>query len=898
MAKKYLLVDGNALIFRAFFSSFGRATLTTKSGIPTNAVYSFINMLMNIALKNDYFDIKIAFDKGKKTFRHDKLEDYKGKRQKTPIELIEQFPIVREFLTSAKIDWYELDFYEADDIIGTLTRIIENKDNEAIVHILTSDQDMYQLISDNTFVLSPQTGTSDISIIDKQKLFEKWGIKPEQVIDYKGLRGDTSDNIKGVAGIGEKTAKELLQQFNSLEDIYDNIDKITGAKQQKLVADKKNAFLSKEIATIVSDIEIENLNFRQYSFDYEGMKKFFVKYEMNSLIKKFASNQQDLEPEKIVFKVLKKWDQNFQDAINWIYLETFQENYHLGDAIGISISNSKGNFYYELNLTDEINIFNWNEVFIDEEFQNFLSNSIFKTYDLKKTIVTLTKMGYKINETNFTYDMMLGCYIINSNVKSNFESHVALINSTIEIKTFDEVFGKGVKKTKLIDQKIKHEFLIQKVLLIKELEQKVINILIENKQYELYEKIELPFSKVLLKMELEGILIDKTELDIQTKNILELLINLENEIKNDLNDYISQDFNLASPKQLKELLYLNLKLPDYNKGSTDKETLELLEDKHPVISKIISFRKYSKLYSTYLKGFEKFIHSDNKVHTIFNQTLTNTGRLSSSYPNIQNISVRDEEQKNVRKIFISQKGYSFFSFDYSQIELRVLGDIVNEDKLIEIFSLKRDIHSEAARSIFNLKEDEKVNPEQRRVAKVFNFGILYGLSDFGLAKDLKIPIFEAKSYIKSYYEAFPKILDFKRIVTEFAYQNSYVETMANRRRYIYELKNSNYMVKQFGERAAVNAPIQGTAADILKVAMIDIENYFKENNFDSKMVAQIHDEVIILVSDNEAEEIKKNVIEIMQNSYNNLLKIVNKNRVAKIDLEINFSKGKSWFELK
>ncbi|ALD66764.1 DNA polymerase I [Spiroplasma cantharicola] len=898
MKNKFLLVDGNALIFRAFYSSYGRATLTTKSGIPTNAVFSFINMLMNIIEKNDYFCVKVAFDKGKKTFRHEKLKDYKAGRAKTPSELVLQFPIVREFLTNANIEWFEVDNYEADDIIGSITKTLESN-KEAETHILTSDQDMYQLISDKTFVLSPQIGTSELVVYNREKLFDKWGVTPEQVIDYKGLRGDSSDNIKGVAGIGEKTAKDLLQEFHTLENIYNNLEKIKGAKQAKLISGKEDAFLSKEIATIYKDMELNKIDFNKTEINFEALKNFFIKYEMNSLLKKYSSkNSVETKEEKLEYIVLNKWEPKYSDSENYIYLETLNDNYHTSDVIGIAIANSKGNFYYSFNTSETVDIFNWNNSVIDEQFQIFLKNSKFKTYDVKKTIIALMKMGYQINPDLFIYDMMIACYVINSNVKSTFDQHIIMIDPSIETKTFEEIFGKGVKKTQVIDEKVKMDYIVNKVLLIKKDEQEILKLLKDNNQMSLYEKIEFEFAKVLIDMEIEGIQVDRDELAKQEKNILQLLVDLELDIKDDLKEYIDKDFNLASPKQLKELLFEKLKLPDYNKGSTDRETLDYLEDKHPVISKIIAFRKYNKLHSTYLKGFEKFIHPDNKVHTIFNQTLTNTGRLSSSYPNIQNISVRDEEQKNVRKIFVTKEDNVYLSFDYSQIELRVLADIVNEKKLVEIFSMNRDIHSEAARSIFKLNQDEKISSEQRRVAKVFNFGILYGLSDFGLAKDLKISIPQAKEYIKTYYEAFPQILKFKEEVIKLGYEKGYVETLGNRRRYIYELSNTNYMVKQFGERAAVNAPIQGTAADILKVAMINVFKNLKSQKLQSKMIAQIHDEIILLVKKQELEEVKTMVLKTMQEAYNDLLKIANKNREALVELEINYSQANDWFNLK
>ncbi|AOG60744.1 DNA polymerase I [Spiroplasma helicoides] len=897
MKKNILLVDGNALIFRAFYSSYGRATLTTKEGIPTNAAYSFINMLLNIVQKNDYYDIKVAFDKGKKTFRHDKLESYKAGRKKTPPELVSQFPIVREFLTEAKIDWYELDDYEADDIIGSIAHILNN-DSEYYVEILTSDQDMYQLISNNVVVISPQTGTSDLVVYDKHRLYEKWGISPEQVIDYKGLRGDSSDNIKGVAGIGEKTAKELLQEYKTLDEIYKNIDSIKGAKQQKLIDGKEDAFLSREIATIYKDIKNLDFTFKKVEIDFSNLKSFFAKYEMSSLIKRFGvTNEQ--EPQKIVnFIKTNSWKNEYNAKKNFIYLETLNDNYHNPDIIGLGIVNDTGNYFYTFDSNEQRDIFNWQEKSIDDTLQKFLNEKSFYTYDIKKIIYVLETLGYQINYNNFKYDFMIATYVLNSNVKSNFESQINSIDSTIEIKTFEEVFGKGVKKTKSLEDNVIADYLISRASLIKNTFEAIINKLKDNNQFELYKKIELPFCFVLLDMEKEGVLIDKKELEIQTEYILGLLNDIEQKAQNLLKQNDIEPINFASPKQLKELLYQKLKLPDRAKGSTDKEALDNLVGEHEIIDYILAIRKYSKLYSTYLKGFEKFIYADNKVHTIYNQTLTNTGRLSSTDPNLQNISVRDDEQRNVRKIFICNDGYSYISFDYSQIELRVLADLADEKELISAYKNNLDIHEIAARNIFGVKNEDGVTSDQRRIAKVFNFGILYGLTKFGLSKDLKITQKEAEQYIITYNKTFPEIENYKKEILKVGEELGYVETAANRRRYIYELQSSNYMVREFGKRAAINAPIQGTAADILKIAMNNIYKELVSLKLETKIVAQIHDEVILLVKDSEITQIETVVEKIMKNAYVDLLAIVNKNREPKVPLEVNKAIGKTWYDLK
>lgn len=897
MTKKILLVDGNALLFRAFYSSYGRTALTTKDGTPTNAVYSFINMLFNIDQKNQYFDIKVAFDKGKKTFRHDKLEDYKAGRAKTPPELILQFPIVREFLTAANIDWFEIENYEADDIIGTMACKIKHE-QACEIHILTSDQDMYQLIDSNVFVLSPQTGTSDLMFYDAQKLFEKWGIRPEQVIDYKGLRGDASDNIKGVAGIGEKGAKELLQQYESIESIYENIAEIKGAKQTKLIEGKENAFLSKEIATIHLDVPGLKFNIRETQINFNVLKNFFIKYEMNSLVKKYSYETEPTVAQKIEYKQISKWNPQFNDEVNYIYLESLDENYHRPDLIGLGISNSKGNFVYIFDIMSEKTIFNWQDDVIDEDLQKFLLTKTFKTYDVKKTLYVLRDLGYQINPQAFTYDMMIAAYVLNSNVKSNFESHVNLIDSSIELKTFEEVFGKGVKRTKQIDKEVRNNYLVTRAEVIKKLEAEIITKLQESEQFELYQEIELPLSFVLLDMEIEGVMIDKKELKKQTELVLVLLNDFEQRAAALVAEAGFEPINFASPKQLKELLFDKLSLPDHKKGSTDREVLELLEGTHPIVEEILKIRKYQKLYSTYLKGFEKFIFFDNKVHTIYNQTLTNTGRLSSQDPNLQNISIRDPEQRNVRKIFITEPGYSFLSYDYSQIELRVLADFADEKVLIEAYNNHIDIHELAARNIFNIPSEQKVDADQRRIAKVFNFGILYGLTKFGLAKDLKISQAEAQRYIDAYNKTFPQVESYKQKIVAFGLENGFVTTEAKRRRYIYELQSSNYMLKEFGKRAAINAPIQGTAADIIKVAMVDVHKKLIELNSSAKLVAQIHDELIIKVKDEEITKYQEIIKTIMDNSYNRLLQIVNQNREAKVPLEVNGAVGNTWFDLK
>ncbi|WP_339022994.1 DNA polymerase I [Spiroplasma endosymbiont of Crioceris asparagi] len=889
--KKILLVDGNGLLFRAYHSSmYGGNQMKTSSNIVTNAAFSFVNMLLNLINKNDYYNVIVAFDIGKKTFRHDKLQDYKGTRSKTPEDLITQFPIVKEFLAASNIPYYELVNYEADDIIGTIAK---KKITDYKIEILSSDKDMYQLIDDRITVVSPQVGTSSMKVIDIKAVHDKYQITPAQIIDLKGIWGDSSDNIKGISGIGEKGAIKLLTQFKTLENIYKNIDSISGSQKDKLIADKTNAFLSKEIATICLETPIKEFQNIELKINFSKMKDFFEKYEMFSLIKKFCPID-EIPETKIKYQILKNWDTKFNCPENYIYLETLDENYHNAKIIGVAISNKKGNFFINLNtsMTEEVNLFNWDKQNIDQDFQQFLKMAKFKTYDVKKTIYCLERLDYVINYDNFIYDMMLACYVLNPNIKSTIETHINYLDAKYSLTSFEETFGKGVKKTDFIENDIKALFMCQRSEAILNLENKIIKNLKDEDQFELYENLEFSFAFVLLEIEKNGVLVNKKELELQTKQTHEIIVDLENKIKDILKENIDEDFNLSSPKQLKELLYETLKLPDKFKGSTNKDALEFLEDKHEAVGYILRHRMFSKLYSTYLVGLEKYIEADSRIRSIFNQALTNTGRLSSSYPNLQNIAIRNDEQKEVRKIFIAPKEKTLISFDYSQIELRILAEVANEKTLIEIFDQNRDVHEEAAKRIF---KKDTISSDERRIAKIFNFGILYGLSEFGLANDLKITKAEAKEFIDNYFKTFEDILNFKKEIVEYAKAHKYVLTLANRKRWIPELENSNRMIKSFGERVAVNAPIQGTSADILKIAMNNIYKHFKN---EVKIICQIHDEIIVEVDSEKVDFYKEKISFIMKSALEDLYQLVKKDNKPKVRLEVNSSSGKNWFELK
>lgn len=903
--KKILIIDGNSLIFRAYFASaYKGEILKTKNGIPTNAVYSFANMLTSLLTRNDYYDVKVAFDKGKKTFRHEKLEDYKSGRNATPPELIEQFPIVREMLNAAGIDWFELDLFEADDIIGAIAKHVENNFEDSLVEILSSDKDMFQLISDKTKILIPISGTSDLKTFGLDELLEKWQVSPNQVVELKGLMGDASDNLKGVAGIGEKTAIKLICQYHSIEGIYENIDQIKGVLKDKLIKDKDSAFLCREIATIKTDFLVENLKFEQLNLTVEPLVEFLTKYEMYSLTKRMQSRIEkiNINPPKDEFIVLKQWDRKYEAQDNAVYIEALEDNYHQAKIVGIGIVNEKGNFF--INVKNEAKQLSFFDDEIPNKFDNNL-NDFFKdetlkksTYDIKRTVTLLKNANYDVNYNGFDYDMMIAAYILDPNVKSTFFDHLNLVAPEIDLAENEDIFGKGLKRNADIDLTTKGQYILQKASLIFKTKNHILTTLAENDQLDLYQKIDLPFAKVLFSMEQNGVSIDQTELKKQTINVINQLNELDDKMRILLGDLIDETFNFASPKQIQKLLFEDLTLPDYGKGSTGKEYLDKLISLHPIINLLLEYRKLSKLYSTYLKGFEKYIFADQKVHTIFNQTLTNTGRLSSIEPNLQNISTHDLTQKEVRKIFITDHDKKFFSFDYSQIELRVLAQMAPEKELINIFANNGDIHEAAARKIFALSDETSVSSDMRRTAKVFNFGIIYGLSDFGLANDLQISISEAKEYIKSYYQYFPDIQNFKIKTIEFAKTNGYVLTMANRKRKIDELQAKNHQLKQFGERIAVNMPIQGTAADILKVAMIEIYQEILANNFASKMIAQIHDEIIFEIPTNEEKVVVPMIEEKMSSAFIRMLKLVHKDIVVNVKLKVSQASGQDWFELK
>lgn len=867
--KKVLLIDGNSLLFRAFYATaYNDKLLKSLNGTPINAVYAFANMLNKILKTNNYYSIIVAFDKLKRNFRHDLLINYKYGRNKMPNELIIQFPIVKEFLDSYKIPYLEKEGYEADDLLGYLAKVAEQE--KFNVDIFSSDKDLYQLITDKTNILVPRQGNV-ANVINKNFLMSKWGIEPLQIPDLKGLMGDSSDNLKGVPGIGEKKAIKLIKKYNSIENLYNNISDIKGNLQQNLLNNKAAALLCKKIATIFCNIDLNKFIFTPFFPNKNTLIQFYLKYNMNSFIEKLFNNKYFLQNSNLTVKVIEKWQSEFNEDNTTVYLELLNENYHISEIIGFGIVNSKGVFYF-----DYINAKH------DKIWHQFLNNKKYQklTYNAKSLIVVLARDNIFIQ--NISYDMMLAGYVYNSNVKNSLHNYINLFDKK-QILTDKLFYGKGIKKQIPSDVIKLSQFIGEKASYIHKLKSKIIKLLKINQQYYLYYNIELPTSFALANIEINGVKIDQYELDKQTLRIKEIVQELNYKI-----NYIAQKkINPNSPKQISKLLYQDISLPDRKNGSTAQEILKKIKSNHIIIPKILDYRKYQKLYSTYLKGIKKYIFIDGKIHTIYKQTLTNTGRLSSVEPNMQNISIRDKIQKEVRKIFIVSKPDNvLLSCDYSQIELRILAHMSKDQKLISAFNKNEDIHTNTAIKIFNLTKNE-ITSNIRRNAKIINFGIIYGISNFGLANDLNISISKAKTIINNYYQQFPTIKDFIENQIEFCKQNGFVTTIFNRKRYVPEIDDCNYMHREFGKRIAINMPIQGSAADIIKIALKNIDQEFLKLNLKSKIIAQIHDELIFEIPRSELFKVKKIIKTLMENSTK-----------LNVNLIVDMKIGTNWYDLK
>ena len=853
--KKIILIDGNNLMFRSYYATaYTGNVMKNSKGFPTNALYGFVGMMNKIIHEEKPEYVAVAFDIGK-NFRKQKYETYKDGRSETPDELKQQMPIAREILNAMGIQYFEMEPYEADDIIGTFAKMCE-EDPEYAALIVSSDKDLLQLISDETEVKLLKQ--KDYVRYNKKNFKEDWGFEPIRMIDYKALAGDPSDNIPGVKGIGDKTAINLLTQYETIEDIYEHIDEIKGKMKEKLEADKENAFISKEIATIYRDVPL-NVCLDDVIYkgpDFVSLNKIYEDLEFYSFIKKNVEASKPAESDIKFINVKSIDDLNSLENDVAVYIECDAENYHDANIVGIGVADSKNNYFIPNSiLEDVISVFNNKNVY---------------TFDQKKNYVLLKKEGMELSSI---FDTMIAAYLLNINIKDDIA--YLMNNNGCEVNFYSNSLKNGFDKKDII---LKARF-------IYDIKDEYIDRLKNEEMYELFMDIEMPLITVLANMEYDGVRVDASIL----KNMEDEMSTRISDIEQEIYSLVGEEFNISSPKQLGVILFEKLELPGAKKTKTgyktDVSVLQKLVANHPVIEKILEYRRLTKIKSTYLEGLSNYIREDGKIHTIYKQNLTRTGRLSSVEPNLQNIPARDEEGRMIRKAFLPVNS-EFLSADYSQMELRVLAHVSGSKELQQAFINDEDIHTRVAADIYGIGMEE-VTKEQRKTAKAVIFGIVYGISGFGLGENLEISAKEAKEFIDKYYELYPGVKNYMDNIVMEAYREGYVKTLFNRKRVIEELQNKNFMVRQSGERIALNTPIQGTSADIMKIAMVKIFNEMIEKGLKSKMLLQVHDELIFDVVDEEKEILE----EIVRRNMETCVKL-------DVPFKVSHDYGTDWYEAK
>ncbi|EEQ24007.1 DNA polymerase I [Lactobacillus jensenii] len=882
--KKLLLIDGNSVAFRAFYALYRQLDrFQNPEGLHTNAIYAFKNMLDVILKQENPSHVLVAFDAGKVTFRTKLYSDYKGGRQKTPGELLEQIPYIKEMLKDLGIKSYELVNYEADDIIGTYSKMGEEAGYQ--VAIVSGDKDLTQLASDSTTVYVTKSGVSELEAFTPEHMKEVNGVTPTEFIDMKALMGDNSDNYPGVTKVGPKTASNLIQKYGSVENIYKHIDEMKKSKlKENLINDKDKAFLAKTLATIdrTSPVEFKLDELKKQETNVVDLRKFYEQMNFRRFLAELNNSNSEIgevSDKKVDYIVLDEQNlnklPNVKSEVSF-YLGMFGENYHLADFVGFS-----------LKMGDNVYVSNDVSLLTKQPLQTLLEDQAVNknVFDLKRTIVGLHRLGIKAN--NINYDMLLASYLVNNENNSNDLGEICQLYNYYDLQPDVDIYGKG-KKAAIPDEEIFFNHLAGKVLAIEALKPTLLKRLTEHEQDDLYETIEMPVANVLAKMEITGLKTDASTLVQLGNDFGQRLTELEADI------YLEagERFNINSPKQLGQILFEKLELPPIKKTktgySTSVEVLEQLKDQSPIVQKVLDYRQIAKIQSTYVKGLLDVIQPDGRVHTRYQQTLTATGRLSSVDPNLQNIPVRLEEGKKIRKAFIpSNKDGYIFSCDYSQVELRVLAHVSGDENMQEAFKTGYDIHAHTAMKIFHLDSPDEVTTNMRRHAKAVNFGIVYGISDYGLSKNLGISRKQAKEFIDNYFEQYPKIKDYMDKEINFAREKGYVETIMHRRRYLPDIHAKNFNVRSFAERTAINSPIQGGAADIIKIAMINMQKKLDELNLKSKMLIQVHDELIFDVPADELETIKKVVPEVMQNAVH-----------LDVPLVADSNWGHDWYEAK
>ena len=884
MDKRLIIIDGNSIINRAFYAL---PDMSNSEGLKTNAIYGFTRMLFKIIDDYKPTHISVAFDKKAPTFRHKEFADYKAGRKKMPDELGQQLEPLKELLDTFNIHRMEIAGYEADDLIGTVSKMGE--DNDFKVYIVTGDKDAIQLASNKTTTLITKKGVGEVEEYNYDSVIERYEMTPTQFIDLKGLMGDKSDNIPGVPGIGEKTGIKLIKEFSSVENLIENTEQLKGSIKKKIEENKEQAIFSKKLATIIRDVPIEisldELSFGDY--DKNAVIEEFKKFGFTTLIKQVLSMDSGDEDSAVEEKI----ELNIVQLKN---IEEFKKEVEKNNKLFIKTVSKVGNIL-EKNLmyvflsTDGKNVYYIN----DEELElikDIISNEEIKKigYNLKDDYLAFKP--YNIEMNNIFFDIAIGEYLIDSKSSTSYEcSDIAMKYLTKKIKSEEEVLGKGAKAKKFSD------------LSLEELSTyfgEIINIVynvypIMEKTFKdmdmefLFYDVEMPLVEVLGSMEYYGMAVDKNQLNELGDKFKGIITNLEEEIFN----LAGEKFNINSPKQLGVILFEKLELPVIKKTktgySTNADVLEKLRDKHEIIDKITEYRQIVKLNSTYVEGLSNIINPiSGRIHSSFNQTITTTGRISSTEPNLQNIPVKTEMGREIRKVFIADEHSKLVDADYSQVELRVLAHMSGDEHMIEAFQNDIDIHSKTASQIFDVDIDE-VNSKQRSEAKAINFGIVYGKTDFGLSQDLNIPVAQAKAYIESYFANYDKIKVFMDEAIQNATDNGYALTIFNRRRYIPEINSSNFMVRNQGKRFAMNAPIQGSAADIIKIAMVNVYNRLKDEQLKSRLILQVHDELIVEAVEEEIDEVCKIVKEEMESAVN-----------LQVHLDVDLNVGNSWYETK
>lgn len=861
---KIILVDGNNLLFRSYYATaYNGNFMKNSKGFPTNALFGFTNMINKIILEEKPQYMIVAFDKGK-TFRHEMYTDYKGGRIETPDELKMQFPVAKQLLTAMGIRYYEIDHYEADDIIGTFAHYCD-LEPDFIGTIISSDKDLLQLISHDVDIKLLKQ--HDYIRYNEESFKEAYGFDPIHIIDLKALMGDSSDNIPGVKGVGEKTAMKLIQEYQSIDNLYAHIDDIGGKLQEKLINDKENAYKSKTLATIVRDVplEIKIPDIKYSGTNHEELNKLYEELEFYSFIRK----QEEKKKETVVpvtYEIVTSLDDAKIDGECAIYLELLGTNYHNAKVLGMAVYNEQKSFFIEPELL--------------KQNPSFLTENIKYTYDLKKVYVALKWMGLEVS--NITFDTMIATYLLDYNIRDD----VAYLANQFgeDIPFYDSVFGKT--KFKEPSQDVIVYNAVRKAKFIYETKKLFEDKLKQEDLMKLYQEIEMPLSLVLGDMEFDGVWVNKDAL-YEMGEELKIKIDL---ITKQIYNHAGMEFNISSPIQLGDVLFEHLGLPHGKKTSrgysTAIDVLNKLKRKHPIIDDIIEYRFVTKLYATYVEGLLGMVKEDGKIHTIYLQTLTRTGRLSSIEPNLQNIPIRTEYGRLIRKAFVPSPDSVIVSGDYSQIELRILAHMANVPALIDAFKEGMDIHTKTAMDIFHV-EKEDVTPNMRRIAKAVNFGIVYGISGYGLSENLGIGVGEAKDFIDHYLETYPGIQTYMDQVVKQAHKDGYVRTLFNRKRLIPELSNKNYMIRSQGERIALNTPIQGTSADIIKKAMVEIHQALKDRHLKTKMILQVHDELIFDCKNSELEEVKSLIEEIMEHTCE-----------LRVPLKVDIEYGNNWYQAK